>query len=220
MMSERDYQRFASSLIPNIEPDRVLGVRLPLLRKLAGELAREDWSGYLRDAWDGYFEETMLQGMVLGRVRAPLSKLEPYLRRFVPKIDNWSVCDSFCTGLKTARQEPEKMWEILETYLNSRQAYEVRFGVVMILKYYVNESYMERAFAWFDRIEHPDYYVKMAVAWAVSVYYPAYPQQTRAYLRDNCLDDFTYHKAIQKIRESLQVSKEEKEELKQWKRQG
>ena len=157
MMSERDYQRFASSLIPNIEPDRVLGVRLPLLRKLAGELAREDWSGYLRDAWDGYFEETMLQGMVLGLVRAPLSKLEPYLRRFVPKIDNWSVCDSFCTGLKTARQEPEKMWEILETYLNSRQAYEVRFGVVMILKYYVNESYMERAFAWFDRIEHPDY---------------------------------------------------------------
>ena len=111
MMSERDYQRFASSLIPNIEPDRVLGVRLPLLRKLAGELAREDWSGYLRDAWDGYFEETMLQGMVLGLVRAPLSKLEPYLRRFVPKIDNWSVCDSFCTGLKTARQEPEKMWE-------------------------------------------------------------------------------------------------------------
>ena len=66
MMSERDYQRFASSLIPNIEPDRVLGVRLPLLRKLAGELAREDWSGYLRDAWDGYFEETMLQGMGSG----------------------------------------------------------------------------------------------------------------------------------------------------------
>lgn len=160
-----------------------------------------------------YFEETMVEGMVLGKISLPWEELEPYLRSFVPKIDNWSVCDSFCTGLKIALREPEKMWQFLQEYLASREAYEIRFAVVMILKYYVDENYRESAFEWFDRICHPDYYVKMAVAWAVSCYYVKFPEETKEYLKCDRMDVFTHNKAIQKIRESRCVSAPQKQEL-------
>ena len=97
-MVEPEYQKFSAALIPNIT--NVLGVRLPALRKIAKQLASGDWRTYLETAEDEYFEEVMLQAMVIGHVQADLDELLKAIETFVPKIDNWSVCDSFCAGLK------------------------------------------------------------------------------------------------------------------------
>lgn len=216
-LAEPEYQKFSSSLIPNIPPEKVLGVRLPELRKIAGQMVRENWQIYVEQDKE-YFEEVMLEGMILGRISLPWEERKPYLKKFISKIDNWSVCDSFCTGLKIAQKEPEAVWDFLREYLESEKAYEIRFAVVMILKYFVDEIHKKEAFKWFDRISHPDYYVKMAVAWAVSVYYVKFPRETFSYLQRDQMDRFTHNKAIQKIRESRCVSKQEKIKLQSLKR--
>ncbi|MFW5647387.1 MAG: DNA alkylation repair protein, partial [Acetivibrio ethanolgignens] len=106
-------------------------------------------------------------------------------------------------------------------YLESDREYFIRFGVVMLLDYYVDGEYLEKLYAVFDSIHHEGYYVKMAVAWALSVCYVKFPKETRRYLENNkALDDFTYNKAIQKTCESYRVEPEEKERLKTMKRKS
>jgi len=215
-LAEEEYQRFSSALLPNI--DNVLGVRLPALRKLAKAIAKGDWREFMATAENQYFEEVMLQGMVLGYVKADIEETLQYTSNFVPKIDNWSVCDSFCNGLKFTKDNMERVWDFIQPFLCSKEEYEVRFGVVMLLNFYINKEYIERTLEVLDNIKHPGYYVKMAVAWAVSICYIKFPKETMEYLKNNTLDDFTFNKSLQKITESLRVDKETKMLIKNMKR--
>lgn len=210
-MAEEEYRSFTSSLLPGRE--HILGVRLPMLRKLAARIAKDNFRKYLEQASDDSFEELMLQGMVIGLAKCGLEEKLAYAKNFIPKIDCWSICDSFCGGLKITNHHKERVWEFLQPYLHSEKEYELRFGVVMILGYYVLPEYCDRVFAHFDRIKHEGYYVKMAIAWAISVFFVKLPDQTMEYLKENSLDDFTYNKALQKIRESLRVDQETKKLL-------
>ena len=97
-MSEESYRRFSASLLPGV--DRILGVRLPAMRRLAKQIAANDWRTYLKTAQRNSFEEIMLQGMVIGYLDAPADERLQWIANFLPSIDNWSVCDSFCSGLK------------------------------------------------------------------------------------------------------------------------
>lgn len=136
----------------------------------------------------------------------------------MPKINNWSVCDSFCSGFKHALNYREEVWEWLGQFLVSDREFMVRFAVVMLLNYYVEEKYINRLWELFDQVRHEGYYVKMAVAWAVSICYIKYPEVSMAYLKENGLDDFTYNKALQKITESQCIPAREKERIRWMKR--
>lgn len=217
-LAEPDFQIFIAKSIPNISKETILGVRLPKLRSFAKELAKGDWRTYLEGAADDTFEEVMLQGMVIGYAKQELAELFRWIAWFVPKIDNWSVCDSFCVGLKAAKTYQTEFWEFLQRYFTSACAYEIRFGVVMFLDYYVNPEYIKEGLQLLDGICHDDYYVKMAVAWAVSICYIKFPKETMVFLKQNHLDDFTYRKTLQKITESLKVSKEEKQLIRSMRR--
>jgi 3-methyladenine DNA glycosylase AlkD len=208
-LAEEEYRLFSSALIPTI--DNVLGVRLPELRKLAKQIAREDWRSYLRQADDDYFEEIMLQGMVIGYAKADIEEILRYVSDFVPKIDNWSVCDSFCTGLKFTKANRARVLAFLQPYLVSDREYEIRFGVVMLLNFYIEEDSVTQVLQRLDSIRHEGYYVKMAVAWAVSICYVKFPEAGLAYLNDNSLDDVTYGKALQKITSSHRVDQATRE---------
>lgn len=214
--AETKYKMFTASLLPGIE--NILGIRLPILRGMAKKIAKEDWRSYLQSAENTYFEEIMLQGMVIGYADIDAEERLKLIKKFVPLINNWSVCDSFCNGLKFTKENKEKVWEFLQSYLLSDKEYDIRFGVVMILNYYVEEEYALRAFALFNQITKTDYYVMMAVAWAVSAYYIKLPEIALTYLKDNSLDDTTYNKALQKIGESLKVSHEDKKMIRSMKR--
>ena len=112
----------------------------------------------------------------------------------------------------------EESFAYLETYLHSQREYELRFGIVSLLDHFINDSYIDRVLSICEHTRHEGYYVKMAVAWTLSVCYVKYPEKTRRLLKKNTMDEFTHNKTIQKIRESYRVSREEKEELKSWKR--
>lgn len=214
--AEEEYKKFQSKLIPG--EDRIIGVRMPYLRELAKEIAKEDWREYLNTAEDEYYEDIMLQGLVIGYAKASPEEILQYTTRFVPKITNWGVCDSFCTGLKLAKKHPQMVWDFIQPYLNSGKEFEIRFAVIMMLAHFINDQYIDWVISNLDKIHHEGYYVKMGVAWAISVCYVKYPIKTMVYLKDNGLDDFTYNKSLQKIVESYRVDPESKEILRSMKR--
>ncbi len=214
--AEEKYADFSAGLIPGA--GKVMGIRLPQLRALAKQLAKGDWRDYLEHAEDHCMEETMLQGMTLGYIREPFAVISPYLDRFVPKIDNWSVCDSACTTLKIAEKEPEEVRKYLQIFLESEAEFQIRFGVVMLLDHYLKPEYINDVLQQLDAVCHPGYYVKMAVAWNLSVCYVRFPEKTMAFLKSNHLDDWTHNKAIQKIMESHRVSADDKAVLRNMKR--
>lgn len=213
-LCEPKYMKFTSALMPGVE--NVLGIRLPLLRKIAREIAAGDWRAYLAQAGDFYFEERMLQGMVISYTRCdPAEKLE-HVARFIPKIDNWAVCDCFCWRLKAAERQP--MWEFIRPRFRSEAEYEVRFAVVMALGNFVDQAHIEDLLQLLDGIRHEAYYARMGVAWAVSVCYIKFPERTHAWLESCSLDDWTFNKSLQKIVESYRVSDAAKQEIRAMKR--
>ncbi|WP_183601174.1 DNA alkylation repair protein [Paenibacillus phyllosphaerae] len=215
-LAEEEYRQFSAALIPNIS--NLLGVRLPALRRIAKQIAQGDWRTYLAEAESDYFEEVMLQGMVIGCVKTDVDEWLGLVASFVPKIDNWSVCDSFCIGLKQTKAHKEQVWDFLLPYLQSDKTYEIRFGVVMLLDYYVEDDYILRVLELLDQTKRDDYYVQMAVAWALSICYIHYPEPTLRYMASCSLDHFTYNKAIQKMIESLRVDADTKQMLRGLKR--
>lgn len=215
-LKEPEFQLFTAKLLPGVEP--ILGVRLPLLRRMAKQFVKKDWQSYLRHARDDSYEEIMLQGMVLGYAKGDLQEKKEYLEGFIPKIDNWSVCDSACATIKLAQSQPEEMWEFLQQYLNSPGEFEIRFALVQLLDYYVNEAYLARTLEAVQRVKQEAYYVNMAQAWLISICYREFPKETLPVLQENPFNDFTHNKAIQKITESLKVPKEEKERVRRLKR--
>lgn len=215
-LAEPEYQAFTSRLLPGVS--NILGVRLPNLRKMAKEIVKGDWRAYLDYASDETFEEIMLQGMVIGYVKQSLCEVIPYIEKFINKIDNWSVCDSFCSGLKITKEYREEMWNFLKPYFHKEGEFEVRFGVVMLVNYYLEKEYIEPICKIFDEIEHDGYYVKMAVAWAISIYYIHFPEIMEEYLRNNKLDEFTYKKSLQKICELRAVDPVKKVQIRKMKK--
>lgn len=205
------YREFSAKLLPGVT--NIIGVRLPALRKLAKQYARNDWRKYLQLAKDEYFEETMLQGMVIGYARMTLEERFEAIEKFVPKITNWSVCDSFCNGLKFTEKHPDEVWTFLQPFFSAKEPFAVRFAVVMSLNYFIRADgdRLEEVFAKLAEVQHENYYVRMALGWAFSKAYIANRHQTLPWLEETRLHQVVLMKAIQKIIESNQVSLAEKE---------
>ena len=110
------------------------------------------------------------------------------------------------------------MWKFIQKYLKSDKEFKIRFAVVMILDYYIDEEYLKEDFKIFDDIKHEGYYVKMAVAWAISVCLIKYYEDTLEYLKKSKIDNWTYNKAIQKAIESYRISDSQKDFLRKLKK--
>lgn len=217
-MADPKYRDFHAKLCPGMTDN--LGVRTPQLRTLAKEIAKGDFRSYLQTARDDSYEETLLQGMVIGCAKMDFAERLSLIESFVPKIDNWATCDLFCSTLTFTKRYLREVREFLKSYLCSDKEYFLRFGVVMLLDYYITDEWIDDTLQTLENIRHEGYYVKMAAAWAVSVCYIRFPEKTEILLRNNCLDDFTHNKAIQKIRESKRVPQAKKDALQKLKRKS
>lgn len=203
--SDEKYRKFSSSLIPNT--DNLLGIRIPFLRKFAKDIAKTCAEEFLREKNCEYFEETMLQGMVIGLVKTDIAQRFELIKDFLPKIKNWSVCDCFCCGLKFTKDNRKEVLEFLKPYIKSENEYEVRFAAVMLLDYFVNEEYIDTTLALLNEFTHEAYYAKMAVAWAISICYINYPDKTFEFLKRTKISPWVFNKSIQKITESIKIGK-------------
>ena len=200
-----EYQKFCCSLIPGLE--NAIGVRVPMLRKFAKDLVKSnyDMDSLLLDT----YEEILLKGFMIGYSKISLDLRLKYIEEYLPYITNWGICDMFVSTLKFTKQNKDVVYAWMLKYV-SGSVYEVRFVVVMLLTYFMDDGYIEKCLSIFDSISCDDYYVKMAVAWAISVAYIHYPKRVIQYLDEYSLDLWVYNKAITKIIESNRVSLEEK----------
>lgn len=206
--ADAKYADFTGGLVPGARP--MLGVRIPILKGLAKEIAKGDWRAYLDGAVDETFEETMLQGLVTGMAKMPFDELLHRMAAYACKITDWSLCDSPCTGFKSVRKHREETWLFLQPYLASEEEFAQRFAIVMLLAHFVVDDFIVRVLDACASVRPSGYYSRMAVAWAVSVCYVKYPEPTFALLKKGFLDAETQNKAIRKIVESFRVSEEGK----------
>lgn len=216
-LADNKYQEFHASLIPGA--NNILGVRIPQLRVMAKELAKtENWRAFVETADTEYYEETMLQGMIIGQAKMELEERLKYITMFVPRINNWAVCDIFSGELKTAvKKGKETVWQFIQPYLKSPKEFEIRFGIVMLF-HFVDEEHINSLLEYADSFDHETYYARMAMAWMISICFVKFPKKTMEYLKRSKLDNWTYNKALQKTIESLRVDKDTKDILRNMKK--
>lgn len=213
--AEEKFAAFQRRLIPG---EKILGVRIPALRAIAKRIAGGDWRRFLSEAQDGTMEEVMVQGLVIGSAKMDYGEALERAASFVPKIKSWASCDICGSSFKFLKKDPESSWRFLTRYLQSENEFAVRFAVTLLMEFYMTEESVGRLFPVFDSVRHKGYYVKMAVAWAVSNCFIHYPDKTMPYLRSNRLDDWTFNKALQKITESYRVDDGAKQTIRAMKR--
>lgn len=215
-MQDLKYKEFHGSLCPDM--DNVIGVRIPKLREYAKELYK---CNNLKDIKieDKYYEELVIQGMLIGfQTKAPIKEVIKQVEEFIPKINSWAVCDTFCAGLKITKKYQTEMFKVIKRYLKSTQEYQVRFAIVMLLDYYINDQYIDQVLQILDNVKLEKYYVQMANAWAISICLIKYYNKTLDFLNTTKIDDFTYNKGIQKAIESYRITNDQKRYLRTLKR--
>ena len=160
----------------------------------------------------------MLEGMVIAGADCDFSEKLELIEKFIPKIDNWSVCDSFCGSLRISEVDRLEFWEFLQPYFASEDEFESRFAVVSVIGNFIEKDYLEQIFEKFNNMKSGGYYSEMGVAWAISVIYVKFPDEALSFLRENNLRSRTFQKACQKIIESLRVSDSDKNIIRELKK--
>ena len=154
----------------------------------------------------------MVKGFLIGYKKCDIDERLKVLSDFVPLIDNWAVCDCVCSTLKFTEKNRQAVWDFLMQYIDGTE-YEVRFLVVMLMNYYLVDEYIDRVNNILLSIDREEYYINMAVAWALSVAFVKYENAVMEIFENKTLPVWVHNKAIQKTCESFRVSKETKSYL-------
>ena len=118
-----------------------------MLRSLAKQLAKEDWRTYLKEARDDTYEEIMLQGLVIGYVKAEMEELWNMPQHLFRKSTDWSVNDGFCSTFKIVRKHRAEVWDFLMQYRASESEFEQRVVAVMLMDHFLVPEYIGRVLA-------------------------------------------------------------------------
>lgn len=210
-IQDMKYQKFHSKLCPGV--NNIIGVRTPDIRKIVKEILKEDYIDYIVNYSKDYYEEIMIEGLLIAQSKLSFIEKEKYLDKFIPKINCWAITDICAASFKFNKDELNNLWEYLKKYQDSTSEYHLRFMIVMWMDHFLIDDYIDEVLSNIDNIKSDYYYVKMAIAWLISILYIKYPDITIKYLKNNNLDIWTYNKALQKIIESSRVSKREKEKI-------
>lgn len=230
-LAEPGYRAFVSKLLPGV--DRLLGVRVPTLRSLAKEIARNYGAEFLnavliaplQDSPNPYiferYEERLIVGLVVSETPLDFDARLDAIAAFAPFIDSWAVCDVFSSSLRVPKDRRVEFWDFLDFCAASERPFEVRFAVVATLNHFLEKNYLDAVFERANRIAARrlgEYYVDMSLAWLVAEAFIRFPDATLKFLAHNDFDDFTFNKSLQKIVESRRVDEETKAEIRRLKR--
>lgn len=214
-----DYRSFHSHLIPDCPAEKFIGIRTPVLRKIGKEISKGDFLGFLRFAENNYYEEIIIQAVVIGLVKVnSAEQLLELLDLYAPLVDSWATCDLFCSSFKEAKKHREALLGKITEYLQSDKPWYIRLGLVLLLTYYLDNEYIESALKLTDNVQNDFYYVSMAQAWLVATAFAKNETITMEFFKNCKLDDVTFNRTIQKAKESYRISKEIKQQLNKMKR--
>ncbi len=208
--AESSYAAFSAALIPGCSRP-ILGVRLPVLRQLAAALIRR--FGGIPPIQPASFESVMLLGFCTALASGTFEARRARIEQFLPLIDNWSLCDSFCASLRFPADEAETWFSWLSALAVSTKPYEARFAAVCASSRFPAAGFGQRALHLLTRVTCTAYYTRMGVAWAAATLYRSLPSDVTALLESRRFDVWTHNKIIQKICESRTTPSEAKRSL-------
>ena len=215
---EEEYKKFHEKLLCSELP--VIGLRVPFLRKTAAKIAKKDGIGFLGVCGKDTYEERLLYGLVAAAMPVSYEAFLPYCDSYTETmVENWAHCDVFCSSIKKKlKGHEEEFFQYIEKYLRSENPWAVRVGIIMMLSHYLTPEYLEETLRRVDAIHSEQYYVRMGQAWLLATAWAKDREVCEAYLSRHHLDDWTFHKFIQKACESSRVSKEDKKYLRSLKK--
>ncbi len=213
-LKDEKYAIFQSKL--GLENANIMGVRIPILRKIAKEISRENYQEYIEECKYIFFEETLIVGMIIGYINVEINKRLEMLDMYITKMDNWAITDSSISTYKFTKNSMIEMWNYIEKRLKIEYEYNLRFCIVMYKTYFLNDIYIDKVLENIIKIKSNKYYVQMANAWCLSEAYLKYPQKVEEIIKNRKLDEFTHNKTLQKIFDSLKIDKENKQKLKKY----
>lgn len=214
LLSLRDekYRDFNSALIPTVDKERLIGIRTPILRAFAKELIKEgDCEEFLSSLPHKYYEENNLHGFIIEGIK-DFDICISELKRFIPYIDNWGTCDS--VRPKVLKKEPEKLLLFIKELLKSKETYAVRFGIGLLLSFYLDENFSPEQLELVSQIKSEEYYINMMISWYFATALAKQWESTVPYLEKRLLCEWVHRKTIQKATESYRITDEEKAYLK------
>lgn len=210
-LQDLDYKKFISKLIPTVDPDSIIGVRTPALRSYFKKIKAIDCKDqFLKSLPHKFYEENNLHASYIGQI-SDIDDVLTQLEIFLPYVNNWATCDSLPP--KIFRKHPQKVYERVDIWLQSEHTYTVRFAIVTLLNYYLDEHFKPEMLNRLAKIQTKEYYINMAIAWYYS--YALIKQYDAAIklFEEKSLDKWIHNKSIQKAVESLRISSENKEYL-------
>ena len=211
-MQDLSYRDFQVKLMPTVDKETVIGVRTPQLRSFAKAFGKTAEAGeFLAQLPHTYYEENNLHGMLLGQIRDYPEAITE-LNRFLPFVDNWATCDLL--ALPVLGKHLDRLIPEIDRWLTSDHTYTVRFGVEMLMKWYLDAAFRPEYPEWVGQIRSEEYYVKMAVAWYFATALAKQYDAVLPYLEGRKLERWTHNKTIQKAVESYRIAPEQKEYLK------
>lgn len=209
------YKDFHKRLIPTINEDTILGVRAPLAQAIAKKYANAD-TGYafLKELPHSYYDENIVHAFMLGNLKCEWNTLKSYISDFLPYVDNWAVCDGLISHLKSFFKNKDLAFSFVLDCLKSPLTYTVRFGLVALLNYYIDDTHIHQILEIARDIKSDEYYINMANAWLISFCLIKEYEKTLPLIEGRCLDKWVHNKSIQKAIESYRISNERKDYLK------
>lgn len=193
---------------------KILGVKVPDLRKMARQIVRTDWKDWFYQVTEeDSFEEVMLRGMVLGYAHLDIAELVEGIRFYIPLIDEWALCDCAMATWKQLVKYPDEAFDLITPYLSSDNEFEQRFAYTTLLAHFCTSTYIGRVLDLFGSAEPHGYYALMGLSWALSVCYVKFPEPTVQLLMSDRLTTDCKRKAIQKIIESRRSTPEMRQQV-------
>lgn len=215
-MQDLEYRAFHSRLMPTIDTEKVIGVRVPELRKFAKQFAKEaDAEEFLKILPHRYYEEDNLHAFLLEQIENFPDTLAQ-VDRFLPYIDNWATCDMLHP--KIFEKHREALLVAVRKWMHAKEVYVVRFGIGMLMRYFLDDAFTEEYPEWVAEIRREEYYINMMIAWYFATALAKQYEKTVCYLEKNRLDLWIHNKAIQKAIESNRIPPERKAYLRALKR--
>ncbi len=207
-LQDLKYKEFQCKLMPTVSPDTVIGVRTPELRKLAKELSNEpEIKEYLKILPHRYYEENNLHGFMLERLK-DYGEAVAGVDAFLPYVDNWATCDSMSP--KVFKKHLPELLTNIKKWIADRHTYTVRFGIGMLMGYYLDHEFSPEFPAWVAGIRSEEYYINMMIAWYFATALAKQWDAVLPYIEERRLDKWTHNKTIQKAVESYRIAEEQK----------
>jgi len=208
---DKNYKNFNEKNIPTKQ--KILGVRLPILKKTARKISLNNPFEFIKADKNNIYELIMLEGLTLSYTKTSFINLLPYIENFLIKVDNWAQTDYVINNFKSISETRKQHLKIILKWLNKNGIFFKRAALVSLIYYYTDKNYLKIIFDISLSIKSEDYYVYTANAWLLTECLTKYPLKTIEFLKDSGLDEKTYKKTMQKIRESKKIHEKYKKIL-------